>query len=163
MRESVFFEARLRRFGVWRGAVFAIGTAAIAVAVAWAIAMSASASEGGATLVGAAAALLCAATMAAVWSLARVEAGVLSCRDGIWTFAPDVGAPRAGALEVALDLGGFLLLRLDPERAGPWLPVQRRGLEAHWHALRCAVFAPSVRVDAPSDFQSASRPPSPHE
>jgi hypothetical protein len=49
----------------------------------------------------------------------------------------------------ALDLGSSLLLTLPraaaprrPSRRG--LPVQRRGLEAGWHALRCAVYAPPL-------------------
>jgi len=54
----------------------------------------------------------------------------------------------AGDVDVALDFGGWILLRFRPASPGRregairWLPVQRRGLEAHWHALRCAVYSP---------------------
>ena len=161
MRESVFFEASLRRFGVWRGAVLVVGLLAISASTAWAVAMSASAPERGATVVVALAALLGVATAWTVWSLSRVEPGVLSCRDGVWTFVPDVGAARSGALEVAIDLGAFLLLRLDRRGAGPWLPVQRRGLEPQWHALRCAVYAPPVGAGTAIGFGSGSASRSP--
>jgi hypothetical protein len=81
-------------------------------------------------------------------SLVRVETGVLACRDGRWTFAPDVSsqAPLAGGLAVALDLGLFLLLTLagSDTRRRRWLPVQRLGLEHDWHALRCAVYSPPL-------------------
>jgi hypothetical protein len=55
------------------------------------------------------------------------------------------GAPRVGRITVCLDLGGWMLLRFTPDDAtllhrGAWLPVQRRGHEAHWHALRCTVY-----------------------
>jgi hypothetical protein len=37
-----------------------------------------------------------------------------------------------------------MLLRFTPDAPArmTWLPVQRRGLEAQWHALRCAVYSP---------------------
>jgi len=39
------------------------------------------------------------------------------------------------------------------DAAVTWLPVQRRGLQAHWHALRCAVYSPrpDAGVDAAPD------------
>jgi len=44
---------------------------------------------------------------------------------------------------VAVDLGAFLLLRLvEQRRTIVWLPVQRRGVESQWHALRCAAYSP---------------------
>lgn len=58
--------------------------------------------------------------------------------------------PHAGRLMVALDLGAWMLLRLIPSAvsassvrlpAGGWLPVQKRGHETHWHALRCTVYS----------------------
>ena len=57
-------------------------------------------------------------------------------------------------MTVAIDLGSFLLLSLVGAdagacRSGRWLPVQRRGLELQWHALRCAVYSPPlVATDA---------------
>ncbi len=65
-----------------------------------------------------------------------------------WHLGPLASAgdePWPGSLAVALDLGPWLLLRFEHEadlrrRRITWLPVQRRGLEAEWHALRCAVY-----------------------
>ena len=50
----------------------------------------------------------------------------------------------AGELKVAVDLGPWMLLLFTPQAPGraSWLPVQRRGLEAQWHALRCAIYSP---------------------
>ena len=53
----------------------------------------------------------------------------------------------ASGVRVMLDLGGWMLLkyRADASPSYPWctswLPVQRRGIEAQWQALRCAVHA----------------------
>ena len=143
MRESVFFELKLRRFGVWRVAVWLVAGAAIAAVAAWAVAMFASQPESGRALVMAVAAGLSLATIGLAFSLARVEGGLLTCSDGVWTFVPDTGVRRSGTLEVAMDLGAFLLLRLvERRRTIAWLPVQRRGVETQWHALRCAVYSP---------------------
>jgi hypothetical protein len=143
MRESLFFEVRVRRFEVWQMASGTVAFAAIAAVTAWAVAMWDTQSQTGAAIVVGSAALLAMMTIAAGLSLARVEGGILACRDGLWTYVPDVGVARSGALEVAIDLGAFLLLRLvDRGRVTTWLPVQRRGLEREWHALRCAVYSP---------------------
>jgi hypothetical protein len=142
MRESVFFEVSLRRFDVWQAAVAAVAGAAIATSVAWAASTFASQSPSGARVVVAVAALLVLATLALARSLVGIGPGVLAGRDGVWSYAPERGAVRAGSLTVALDLGSFLLLRVGAGRAVVWLPVQRRGLERQWHALRCAVYAP---------------------
>jgi hypothetical protein len=63
-----------------------------------------------------------------------------------------------GELQVAIDLGAWMLLHFVPDvghRACSvsWLPVQRRGLESQWHALRCAVYSPrpAAGVDAEPD------------
>ena len=143
MRESVFFELRLRRFGVWRVAVWLVAGAAIAAVAAWTVAMLDSQPESGRALVMAVAAGLLLATTGLAISLARVQAGLLTCSDGLWAFAPDRGRRRTGTLEVAVDLGAFLLLRLvEQRRTIVWLPVQRRGVESQWHALRCAAYSP---------------------
>jgi len=143
MRERVFFELRLRRFGVWQVAVWLVAAAAVVATAAWAVAMFDSQAPSGRVLVVAVAAGLSLATLALALSLARVEAGLLTCSDGVWTFFRDNGARRSGTLEVSLDLGAFLLLRLvERRRTSVWLPVQRRGVEPQWHALRCAVYSP---------------------
>ena len=158
MRESPVFEVRLRRFEVWRSAVAALAVAAISASLAWAFATAASGNDDSVAAIVSIAGLLTAATIVAAVSLARVPAGVLSCRDGLWSFVPDAGATRSGPLTVALDWGAFLLLRLDPRpHAHVWLPVQRRGLEREWHALRCAVYSPPRRAGTAAT--AASLPP----
>ena len=143
MRESVFFELRLSRFGVWRVAVWLVAGAAIAAVAAWAVALFDSQPESGRALVMAVAVGLALATIGLALSLARVEGGLLTCSDGVWTFVTDNGARSTGTLEVAMDLGAFLLLRLvERRRTLAWLPTQRRGVESQWHALRCAVYSP---------------------
>jgi hypothetical protein len=59
---------------------------------------------------------------------------------------PSDGATESGPwrAQVALDWGSFMLLRLDSPEAPDrwrvrWLPVQQRGLQPEWHALRCAL------------------------
>jgi hypothetical protein len=59
-------------------------------------------------------------------------------------------------LTVAVDLGGWMLLRLQADGGASrwsrtlWLPAQRRGHETHWHALRCAVYSPRPAPGGPS-------------
>ena len=140
------FEASVRRFGVWQAGVWAVAASAVAAVIAWAISTWDAQSAGGALLDTGLATLLGVAAVALAASLVRIPGGTLACRSGVWTFAPDAGAVRSGSVEVALDLGSFLLLRLrgDSRRGVLWLPVQRGGLEHEWHALRCAVYAPPV-------------------
>ena len=62
-------------------------------------------------------------------------------------------ATQVGDLAVAIDLGRWMLLRFTPDvgqsgRRTAWIPVQRRGHEAQWHALRCALFAPRPPADS---------------
>ena len=142
MRERVFFELRLSRFGVWRVAIWLVAGAAIAAVAAWTLAMLDSQPVTGRGLVMAVGGALLLGTTGLAISLARVEGGLLTCSDGLWTFVPDSHA-RTGTLEVAVDLGAFLLLRLvEQRRPIVWLPVQRRGVESQWHALRCAAYSP---------------------
>jgi hypothetical protein len=143
MRESVFFELRLRRFGVWRLAVWSVAGAAILAMAAWAAGMWDSQAQFGRALVAAVAGGLVLGTIAVASSVARAPAGTLTCAAGAWSYASDAGLRCSGKLEVAMDLGAFLLLRLVDERQrSAWLPVQRRGLEAQWHGFRCAVYSP---------------------
>jgi hypothetical protein len=149
MRERPSCAVELRCFGVWRWAVALVAATAMAAMAAWAGLALANHSSDSAAIAAVATALAGLSLWLAA-SLARVDGGTLACVDGCWTFAykrRGVDRIEAGALAVALDLGSFLLLTLT-RTAGPrrlarrWLPVQRRGLEADWHALRCAVYSP---------------------
>jgi len=95
-----------------------------------------------------------------------VAAGVLAwiaCVAGLWQMLPTTlrwdgqrwqvargrSAECSVELAVAIDLGGWLLLRFVPEgapagQAGRRRPtciaLQRLGFEARWHAIRCALY-----------------------
>lgn len=78
-----------------------------------------------------------------------------------WWLQRGPAAPETGCVTVALDLGGWMLLRFDasapPRRR--WLPVDRAGLGGDWHALRCAVYSARPAPGA----SSAAAPPAPDE
>ena len=120
---------------MWRAAVVALALAGAAVVAGWLVGRESPASIELMMLV-AMAALLMFALATSLW---RVPAQSLRWDGQVWLL--DV-AP--GQLKVAIDLGPWMLLYFVPETEGRmrWLPVQRRGLEAQWHALRCAVYSP---------------------
>jgi hypothetical protein len=154
MRASPAFQCVMNRFGVWRAGIAVAASAGVVVLLVW----LASRSEptpllGLAAWVGA---MLVVPAVAV--SLMRVPAVTLRWDGQQWWLARLTRSSRAaagaqieavaGEIDVALDLGGWMLLRFRPISAArrkpspQWLPVQRRGLEVHWHALRCAVYSP---------------------
>ena len=140
-RERLSCAVELRRFGVWRMAVATTALAALAASLAWAVSSHDTVALPLRVAVGAAAAAIVALSL----SLWRVEAGTLRSESGHWSFTrfavPAVS--EAGELAVAIDLGSFMLLSFRAAgRPWRWLPAQRRGLEADWHALRAAAHAP---------------------
>jgi hypothetical protein len=64
-----------------------------------------------------------------------------------WYLGPAAGAideDAVGHPRPMIDLGPWLMVAFESSRppAGrSWLPLQRRGLEHDWHALRCALYA----------------------
>ena len=120
--------------------VLAMAAIAAAVAVgwigarlAWPLAVSAAASFGAAL----AAALVARACL-------RREAVTLDWDAQRWTLATP-HASCTGDIAVAIDLGAWLLVRFrasSAPRRWRWLALQRRGLDVHWHALRCALYSP---------------------
>ena len=75
-----------------------------------------------------------------------------------FTFGP-LQAVIAALLLVGLV---WLLLRIVPEdRSSPlaarWLPVQRKGIPDQWHALRCAVYCPRLKLTRPSSLDGPIR------
>lgn len=133
------------RFGAWRAAVGAVALAALASLAAWLLGSPLGQSPWARAGV-AAAAVGIFALAASLWRLPAVR---LRWDGQEWSVAPAAGTVPAipGRLDVAVDLGSFLLLRFVPlGRSGPgaarWIPVGRAGLEREWHALRCAVYSP---------------------
>jgi hypothetical protein len=139
MRVLPAFQVSITRFGIWRSAVLALATLVVASTLAWTLAQPVGARSWIHVGPGLA---------AAVWLCAwLVKSRPIHLRwDGqCWHLDSAAGhEPWPGSLSVAMDLGFWMLLRFRSEapfRRVTWLPVQRRGLEAHWHALRCAVYS----------------------
>jgi hypothetical protein len=144
MRASPAFQIEILRFDAWRHAVVAAALLAASAGGAWWLSDDGSRSRWLAlTLAGASLAGLAGAA-----SLMRPRSMRLRWDSQQWHLtaaSPGVADPSPGRLSVALDLDAWMLLKFEHDRmiSGrrvSWLPVQRRGLEAHWHALRCAVY-----------------------
>ena len=150
MRVSPPIEVGLRRHDRWRVFVLTVLLVTGAVVAAW----------------------VATAEFGVLWKALVVCAGLPAFAAGVsmafpadrvlrWTgrhwqlsgFAGDPAEIRDGEVRVALDLGSWMLLRFTPTQGPPravtWLPVQRRGLEAGWHGLRCAVYAPHLPPSNP--------------
>ena len=167
MRAAPAIQVSVRRFGVWRAVVLAVGSFAASVVAAWvAQHMRALPWPGAAGVL----AIGAAAIVSTVWltaGLLRVPAFQLRWDGLSWYFnqgdptATDAiaGDPNAGELSIAVDLGAWLLLRFTPSTPPGkvrvrWLPLQRQGLEQQWHGLRCAVYSPRP---APGSKAAAQR------
>jgi hypothetical protein len=148
MRAPPPIDVALTRFGCWRGALASLAVCTAAVTAAWLVASFDQ--QPAPLLIGVA--TVAASVLGILLSAVRVPAVELRWDGAGWWCAARSGA-RAdlavqGNLTVALDLGSWLLLRFVPAGSSRrvdarWLPVQRRGLEPQWHALRCAVHAPT--------------------
>ena len=159
MRASPAFQVVLDRFGLWRWAVIVCALSGAAALVAWLAWQPAPPLPAPFQWITVAVAFLL-----LTWGAASARVRPVSLRwDGqLWHLGPPASAghePRTGALRVLVDLGPWMLLRFVPadstwRRGAIWLPVQRRGLESQWHALRCAVHSPRPQsgADAAADF-----------
>ena len=157
MRAVAACQFTLDRFGAWRAVVVILAASAAFSAVAWFVARGRN--DGVAGLLACGLAL----TVAGAGALLAGRREPLSLRWDTrqWHLGPASTAgqePGCGDLQVAIDLGPWMLLRWHPDAASrgaavTWLPVQRRGLESQWHTLRCAVYSPrsAVGVDAAPD------------
>ncbi len=164
MRTPPPFQVTLQRFGVWHGAVRIVSGLGAAVIVGWVVLQPRSPSLW--TLIAAGCGVMAVLGLGA--SLARSQASSLRWDGMAWHLGPAESRgdePQIGSLAVALDFGSWMLLRFTADapvsasnqRATTprqlWLPAQRSGLEAQWHALRCAVHAPRhAAADAPAEF-----------
>lgn len=113
-----------------------LGALAGAVFASWA-ALRLGAAPGVAAGLGAASAL---AAGAAAWLQARPRPMELRWNGEQWS-----ADGASGALEVMLDLGAWLLLRITPESGRPrWLPLALAEAGPVAHALRAALYSPAV-------------------
>jgi hypothetical protein len=146
MRASPAFSVVVERFGVWRVAVALLVMTCFGVIGTWAVQV---ADQHGSELIVGVGLATCLAGLAALWS-ARMAPVELRWDGRVWRLRQgpaSAAEPPAGELRVVLDLGPWMLLRFASRAPTgrsriDWVPVQRLGLEAHWHGLRCAVHAP---------------------
>jgi hypothetical protein len=138
MHATPDFRISVRHFGVWRVGSAVMGVAATAVACAWA---ALSLEGAGAWL---ATAIACVGLVVTLALARPVAAFSLRWDTQAWHLGPESSRghePRAGRIQVALDLGAWMLLRFSTgsSRSVVWLPVQCHGHEADWQALRRTV------------------------
>ena len=157
MRAFAATQFNVTRFGIWRWAVFCLAVLVALVSAAWLVTQPERWRV-------APVPWLVFVLVLMGWLLAvQPRTAPLSLRWDAqrWHVGPAASAgqePWVGELQVTIDLGAWMLLRFVPD-AGiqgcsvRWVPVQRRGLEAQWHALRCAVYSPrpAAGVDAAPD------------
>ncbi|RZS47451.1 hypothetical protein [Sphaerotilus mobilis] len=89
----------------------------------------------------------------AFWRLGQPSAQVLRWTGQTWQLlAPGVAA-QVGEVELAIDLGDWLLLRhRSMQGRHTWVPVAAHPSPLGWHALRCALAASRhVRGEDPRD------------
>ena len=75
-----------------------------------------------------------------------------------WSWLLPPAPAEGGEIGVAMDLGPWLLLRCRPSlapRRSRWIALQRGGLEPHWHALRCALYAPRAAAETAAAAEPA--------
>ena len=134
MRASPACQVSLQRFGAWRIAVVTLALLGAATLAGWLLGREGRPVE---WWWGAATSLVLMLLLAA--SLWRVPVQDLRWDGQRWYLGES-----PGDLRVAIDPGPWMLLRFMPSDSvrTRWLPVQRRGLEAAWHLLRCAVYSP---------------------
>ena len=147
MRSGPPLDIDIVSFGIWRGAVLALSGAVCAAMAAWWLAQP---SPVPASL-SAMAALGVVAAIAVALPYLHLPPLALRRSGGTWHLQRGAAPAESGDLTVALDLGGWMLLRFVPGVPGGsarWIAVQRRGLELQWHALRCAVYAPRSATPA---------------
>lgn len=150
MRAAPTSEFQLTRFGFWRTGVAVLAAAAAAVLAAWWRAEAEHAPAEAMLGLGGVVAIAVAASAGV-----RPRAVVLREQAGEW-FAAELPGTMRGPfrLDVPIDLGPWMLLRLrpsPPDRTlrAVWIPAQRLGHEAAWHALRRAVYSPRLTVGGP--------------
>lgn len=125
----------------WRAFVAALGVAAAGSIALWVGLDDLRRASVAWWAAGAAGALACALLAGSLWPRGTSR---LAFDGSAWRWLPPGSAAGAEGIPVrpgvAIDLGGFLLLKLEaPGRRARWLPLERRGDAPIWHAMRCAL------------------------
>lgn len=135
------FQITVCRFGVWRAACASL------VAISWGLTAlwASSARHAHPEWLALTLLVLAVATGGLLLQAWRLTPASLRWDGQLWRIGPPgtMGPePLAGRVDVAVDLGAWMLLRFTAEgaRRGCWLPVQRRGHELAWHGLRATVY-----------------------
>ena len=140
----------IRNFAVWRGGVLALTMSAIAVLCAWAL--QSHRAQHPATMWLALLLLAGAARLGvSLWRVVPVTLAFDGAGWFVWSADREADAPMAVEVQLCIDLGAWMLLRLLPSshEAGArprWLPAQFSPPEAQWHALRCAIYSSARQV-----------------
>ncbi len=153
MQAASAVQVTVQRFGVWNLALGLVSATAMSVAATWLVTRDDE-------LPGWSGMLLTASVLIGllgVVDLFRRQPIVLRWDTQRWHVTdPSRGASdiEVSDMAVVLDLGGWMLLRFRcdvPRRTlrRGWIPMQRSGIESHWHALRCAVYAQGARWARP--------------
>ena len=130
MRAAPAVSVRASRAGAWRGLQALLCALAAAATAAWVLGHLQQ-TAWPALAAGAVAGVL-------AWWLAPERAVDLSWDGQRWS-----AGGAAGRLDVMLDLGPWMLLRLQPvaePRAPVWIPIAAAEAGAAWHALRAAAY-----------------------
>ena len=160
MRAAPPLEFTVSRFGAWRAALASLAVLGTAAMALW----WHSADRPRPPVIGLVA---LAGALLAAWPLAqsrRLPACTLRWDGQRWHLAVTQRPAHlhgaglaAGQLAVAVDLGGWLLLRFTAEAAAAmgwrmprvvWIPLQRRGLESDWQAIRGTLHSPRPALSA---------------
>jgi hypothetical protein len=145
MRASPVCQVTLDRFGWWRAGVGLLALLALLAIAAW----SFGGREGLPALISASVLVVTLVIAASAALLMRCPALSLRWDTQCWHVGPPSSLgeePWTGQIVVAVDFGGWMLLRFRRESGAvgdraTWIPVQRAGLGTAWHAFRCAVYS----------------------
>lgn len=148
MRAVPPLRVKVERFQAWNALLIGLGVLVVLVAGLWFVSDRDQLPAWSAWLVGG----LTVVSVLGLGITLRHSAVVLRWDSEHWySLAPAVSDHEDGPWQVRVpfDLGGFMLLRLEAQgdrnpMSSRWLPVQRSGLPAEWHSLRCAVHSGRV-------------------
>jgi hypothetical protein len=76
-------------------------------------------------------------------ALGAAAAAALTRAVLLWRRGGGDAEPRAGQVQLMVDLGAWLLLRFHPAQGARehWVALSQARHRPHWHALRCALHA----------------------
>ncbi|MDL2338362.1 MAG: hypothetical protein QFE16_11015 [Pseudomonadota bacterium] len=150
MKAAPAVQVDVRHFGVWNGLLTVTSLAAMWTSGAWFASRNDELPAWGGWLIGLA---LLTALLGVSMSLRRHPIRLRWDTQRWYLTEVNRRSEEIGPAQVRvmIDAGGWLLLKfVQDARSTPrsvhWVPVQREDVEAQWHGLRCAVFAPRIQM-----------------